>query len=328
MNNREAINNYFNRQCSPEEMIVVEQWIIKNIKSKELDEIFLEILHSCPETDSKHTKEAYERLSKKIGISTPKNKTSVLRLYLSRVAAILIIGLIGYTAYFIGNKNGEATSEWIEAYAPIGESLTVKLPDSSVIELKSGSKLMYTKEFSSKSRNVYLAGEAYAEITKDANRPFTMHCNDIKVCVLGTRFNVQSYVEDSEVEVRLYEGLVRLESNIAEKDDTTMMSPGNIVKIDKTTGKKVKYNISNLRHLSGSNSFYFIDKQFGSIALQLERHFNKRIIIDSKELADSKYYAIFVNNENLDQILNQLNSSRQMKISYINDNVISITKNK
>lgn len=325
---KENVKKYFNNLCSQEEEKAVECWFIDNVDNNELDTVLWEILASCPEESKEKTSEAYQKLCKRLGITTPSSKVRTLKHYFVRIAAILVVGFLGYTTYFFTHRNSDSSIEWVEVYAPNGETRSVFLPDSSLISLKAGSKLIYTKDFSSKSREVFLSGEAYAEISRDPDRPFTMHCNDVKVCVLGTRFNVQSFVEDSEIEIQLYEGSVRLESSVANQNDTTLMTLGDVVKIDRKTGKKTQYNLPVLSEQENSNDFYFIDKRLDNIVQQLGRSFDKQIVIKNPDLASTKYYAIFANNENLNQILNQLNTSKHMKITYVNDDLIYIDKNR
>lgn len=69
----------------------------------------------------------------------------------------------------------------------------VNLPDGSSILLKEGTKLSYPSNFSEKKREVYLTGEAFFEIAKDANKPFYVHANQITTKVLGTSFNISAY---------------------------------------------------------------------------------------------------------------------------------------
>lgn len=46
-----------------------------------------------------------------------------------------------------------------------------------------------------------LSGEAYLEVAKDKKRPFTVIAPDFNIEVLGTKFNVSAYKDDSKHEV-------------------------------------------------------------------------------------------------------------------------------
>ena len=174
------------------------------------------------------------------------------------------------------------------------------------------------------NRKVHLFGEAYVEVTKDAKHPFSVVCNNATIKVLGTKFNVQSHESDSEFEVMLYEGCVDVESEFNNKQVEVLMAPGDIVKIDKTTGNMSQMNISTIANQGQSRKFYFIDKKLEDITNQLERHFQKKIVITNPQLKSIKYDAIFANDETIEQILNYLNASQQMSIIYHDNTTIEI----
>ena len=102
------------------------------------------------------------------------------------------------------------------------------------------------------------------------------------------------------------------------------MAPGDIIKIDKNTGEMSQMNISTIATPGQSRKFYFIDKKLEDITNQLERHFQKKIVITNPKLKSIKYDAIFANDETIEQILNCLNASQQMKIIYHDNTIIEI----
>ena len=90
---------------------------------------------------------------------------------------------------------------------------------------------------------------------------------------------------------RLYEGCVDVESEFNNKQVEVLMAPGDIVKIDKTTGNMSQMNISTIANQGQSRKFYFIDKKLEDITNQLERHFQKKIVITNPQLKSIKYDA-------------------------------------
>jgi len=104
---------------------------------------------------------------------------------------------------------------------PYGRKSTITLSDGSVVWLNSGSYLIYPQEFSRKKREVYLAGEAYFEVTENTDKPFIVTTDDIEIEVLGTTFNVNSYPENKDVETVLVEGSVKVS-----RSDASQEKPG------------------------------------------------------------------------------------------------------
>lgn len=94
----------------------------------------------------------------------------------------------------------------------IGEQRTVDLPDGSVLELNTASSV--DVRIDGKSRAVRLgAGEAFFEVAKDPDRPFSVLTDAGSVEAVGTAFSVR--LDNGEVDVTVREGRVRLYSRPA-----------------------------------------------------------------------------------------------------------------
>lgn len=320
---KENVKIFFDSQSMPPDSGKVEQWYIDNINNEELDTILLELLGECTQQDDKKTRYAFERMCHRMGIEMPevRKKTIVWRWVSGIAATVLICGfLLGM--YMWGSRSGDFDLE--KVYASAGHSKMIMLPDSTKVYLKSASTLFYEVSNFARDRKVYLFGEAYVEVTKDAKHPFSVVCDNATIEVLGTKFNVQSHQTDSEFEVMLYEGCVDVKSEFNNKRVEVLMAPGDIVKIDKNTGGMSQMNISTISNQGQSQKFYFIDKKLEDIANQLERYFQKKIIITNSRLKSIKYDAIFANDETIEQILDCLNASRQMNIIYHDNTIIEI----
>jgi len=55
------------------------------------------------------------------------------------------------------------------------------LPDGTKVFLNAGTTLRYPDHFEGGSREVYLNGEAYLEVTKDAEHPFVVKTEEVEV---------------------------------------------------------------------------------------------------------------------------------------------------
>ena len=82
------------------------------------------------------------------------------------------------------------------------------LADGTRVWLNAQSSLRYPVAFTGKERVVYAEGEIYLEVAKDAEHPFFVVSNGMKVEVLGTSFNVNAYPDETFTEVTLVEGRV------------------------------------------------------------------------------------------------------------------------
>lgn len=82
---------------------------------------------------------------------------------------------------------------------PYGKMFDVVLSDVTLVMLNSGSKLRYPVNFvEGGERGVYLAGEAYFEVTENKEHPFIVHSDKMNIRVLGTKFNVSAYPDDDQ----------------------------------------------------------------------------------------------------------------------------------
>ena len=99
-------------------------------------------------------------------------------------------------------------AEYYTLNVPYGEKYSIVLPDGTKVFLNAGTTLRYPDHFEGGSREVYLNGEAYLEVTKDAEHPFVVKTEEVEVKVLGTVFNVNAYPEGEWVRTTLVEGKV------------------------------------------------------------------------------------------------------------------------
>lgn len=86
------------------------------------------------------------------------------------------------------------------------------LEDGTKVWVNSGSTLEFPVSFEEHKREVFVDGEIYIEVTKDAKRPFFVRTSEMNVKVLGTRFDVSAYKNDISQSVILVEGVVEVQS--------------------------------------------------------------------------------------------------------------------
>jgi ferric-dicitrate binding protein FerR (iron transport regulator) len=84
--------------------------------------------------------------------------------------------------------------EIIESLNLNEEQKVVNLPDGSSIMLKKEHVFRILNHLKAIKR-VYLTGEAFFEVAKDANKPFFVHANQVITKVLGTSFTVRAVAD-------------------------------------------------------------------------------------------------------------------------------------
>jgi transmembrane sensor len=96
---------------------------------------------------------------------------------------------------------------------------TVLLSDGTRIELAAQSKLRIGKEFGQLKREVYLTGEATFDVAKDVHKPFFVYTGKVVTKVLGTRFKIKAFNQDTNISIAVRSGSVTVFKNEPKKPD-------------------------------------------------------------------------------------------------------------
>lgn len=138
-----------------------------------------------------------EMLLHKIHAQTGGNKRMRFRKAAMRAAAVLVLAMgIGYAFYSLTKK-----APMVTVATAKGEKKEIHLKDGSIIVLNANSSLTYPETFGNE-RRLQLKGEAYFKVHHEEDRPFIVQTHDVAVQVLGTSFNINSYLrQDTKVSV-------------------------------------------------------------------------------------------------------------------------------
>ncbi|CAM4152109.1 FecR family protein [Zobellia nedashkovskayae] len=209
---------------------------------------------------------------------------------------------------------------------PYGKKFQLQLSDGSHVFLNSGSKLRYPVNFiEGMPRNVYLDGEAYFSVEKDTERPFTVVTHDMDTRVLGTEFNVSSYMNENNTSTVLVEGsVVVFKSDENEMTELVKIKPG-----ERAVFENDEIGVSTVsidKYIAWKeDKLLFEDDQFYLILNELERNFNVTIENKYVALGDKRFTGSF-DGETLEQILKICSEHTPFDYA-INADKITITKN-
>ncbi len=221
------------------------------------------------------------------------------------------------------------------------------LPDGSTVWLNADSKLWYYKSFGNVQREVYLTGEAFFDVAKNAAKPFIIHTKLIDVRVLGTLFNVRSYPNDKTVETSLVRGLVQVTLH-SRPDEKYFLKPNeklvvlnvpdsvNAQKNIQPVLKNLDDNLVAIKNLTPlqqddslkietawtKNRLCFIDESFDEVAHQLERWYDVQFVFKNDRYKNIRLNGSFVN-ETLTQALDALKFSTNFHYE-IKDKTVTI----
>ena len=158
---------------------------------------------------------------------------------------------------------------------PRGGEFCLTLSDGTRVWLNSETSIQYPVVFGTKERRVFIQGEAYFEVAKDAKKPFTVQFMSSSVTVLGTSFNIRAYPEEKQSQTTLAEGSVRIYS----PGSSMLLKPGEQAEVKALSGEMVKQEVEVKNFTSWKDGrFVFEQQPLEDIMRTLERWYDIRVI--------------------------------------------------
>ncbi|MBN2275027.1 MAG: FecR family protein [Bacteroidales bacterium] len=295
------------------------------------------------------------RLLARIKADKKSKQNNNLPLLLRIAAGVLIlvalsVALFRREIFMIAGRQGPN----MELIVPSGEKSQLILADGTKVWVNSESRLVYPAGFDGQDRKVILEGEAYFDVSKVKNSKFTVYTQDVKVEVLGTKFNVKSYPKDHTIETTVVEGMVRIEDDedkvrfspvllktdermIFRKEYTEHQDSEKINEVpEKITEKDVPVKVKEIL-ISQVNTenvtcwkdhlLIFDNETLEEIAIKMSRWYKVDVKIVDDDLKAHRYTGKFVNNETLDQVLEAINLTTAIQYS-VNQNSVQIRSEK
>jgi ferric-dicitrate binding protein FerR (iron transport regulator) len=139
---------------------------------------------------------------------------------------------------FNGISHHPAIASFNTLTTPRGGQYKLILSDGSKVWLNASSSLRFPTSFTGNQREVELIGEAYFEVAKNKAKPFHVKVGNMQVNVLGTRFNINAYSDESSIKTSLLEGSVK----ITTEKEYSFLKPGQQGVINKNKDKvEIRY---------------------------------------------------------------------------------------
>jgi transmembrane sensor len=245
-------------------------------------------------------KRAFYALTQKL-----EHKRQIKRRYLlvaaSGIAAgiILMIGL--FCLVIPPGSNQHQASVVFETEA--GNRSVIVLPDSSKVWLNAKTQIHYDADFGKTSRNIYLSGEGFFEVTH-GRKPFIVNAGDFRIQVYGTKFNVSAYDDDPVISTCLEAGKISIKRKGTKE---LFVEPGQLIAYNKVSSV-FSLNKVNPEEYSGwrSNKMYLHNEPLESLAKKLERKYCITIAFIPEKLGSEVHYSGIFSNENAEEVLDAI----------------------
>jgi len=215
-----------------------------------------------------------------------------------------------------------------QVVVPYGQRQRVVLSDGTTVKLNAGSKMAFPSVFSGKNREVYLKGEGFFEVYKDASHPFIVKTDFVDVKVLGTTFNISAYEDESIASAVLVEGSV----NVSQKNkiigsQSFVLSPGQGCFYSVNDKKSDIRNVDIDFYTSWKDGIYqFKDMPLPELVRKVKKYYNVPVQIEGEELSDTKISGKLVISGNIDEVMQYIAKTVEGNFEQ-NKNGIYIIKN-
>lgn len=202
-----------------------------------------------------------------------------------------------------------------------GSTLKLRLPDSSIVQLNSGSSIKISSSYGISNRNVMLKGEGYFEVAHNKQTPFIVEVKDAKINVLGTNFNLSGYDQDNHVKATLISGSIAVNTI----SDKTVIKPGQQAIVNNQSIIHVNNNVNLVQILAWREGvFRFQDESIEFIMSELSKWYNINDVQISNNIKD-KFTGSIKRTKQLKDVLNALEEVSDLQFA-IEEGRVMVTK--
>jgi len=206
-----------------------------------------------------------------------------------------------------------------QVVVPFGQRQKILLSDGTLVQLNAGSRLTFPANFTGKTREVFLKGEGFFEVSKNVEMPFIVKTDQIDIKVLGTTFNISAYENEQYVTTVLLEGKV----NVVQKDklfanEKHILSPGQGCFYSVANKHSVVKEVNVNDYILWKSGLYkFSDMPLRDVVSRVCRYYNLNIQIGNEHLSNVLVSGKLVLSDDATQVMQYLSKTveGQYKIS-------------
>jgi hypothetical protein len=223
-----------------------------------------------------------------------------IRLLLDNGRTIPLPGREGNVISMAGLTKKEG--EWGTLLVPAGKDYQVVLADGSTVQLNAYSSLRFPFNFSAKTREVFLSGEAYFTIAKNAQQTFIVHSGETAVKVLGTSFNINAY-SDSLIVTSLVEGSILTSDN---EEAEVKLQPGTEAIYRKGYLRQIHSFDENITLAWRKGQYNYYNESLGTLNAVIRHWYGKEFLFKDSLLEAKKLTGIIERDKPLTDFLDGL----------------------
>ncbi|WP_324680711.1 FecR family protein [Hymenobacter sp. GOD-10R] len=209
---------------------------------------------------------------------------------------------------------------------PFGQQRRITLPDGSVVVLNGNSTLETAARWPQAGRReVWLTGEAYFEVNHLAPKSvrnvasaasrlqFQVHAGDVDVTVLGTKFNVNSRGEHTQVV--LNSGKVQLDRHAAFHTEHVLLKPGELAEYSAPARSLATKTVNASAYSSWTHGYLTFDHTpLADIIPLIQQTYGLNLTVTDKNMLRQQVTGS-VPNDNAEVLLSALSKALNVKVS-------------
>ena len=149
------------------------------------------------------------------------------------------------------------------------------LADGTKVWLDAASSITYPTHFAGKARQITITGQAYLEVARNPQVPFTVRVHGQLIMDIGTAFNVNAYDDESSVKITLGSGSILVKGD---KQEMTLAEPGE--QVESTEGKmKMVRGVDMGAVLAWKNGYFSFDgADMRTVMRQISRWYGVQVV--------------------------------------------------
>ncbi|UYQ94405.1 FecR domain-containing protein [Chitinophaga horti] len=192
---------------------------------------------------------------------------------------------------------------------PVAMDYQVLLHDGTQVWLNSSTTIRFPFVFKGDVREIYVDGEAYIKVAKNATMPFVVHMPEGSVQVLGTTFNVNCYKHDRPA-VALVEGKVRLQVQGLSTD----LQPGERAVVNAGIINVDQFDPGELSWINGV--YVFENANLEDVLEVLPHWYGVTVTLDSPAIAKKKFSGAIYKDRSVEEFLDLIEATAEAEYYY------------
>lgn len=324
---KQLVFDLFGGKSTPMQKRLIGEWL----RSTENQELYYQWLSEyerespqyLPELDEKlrafthfmeHNPSRADSPPTSLGEHTDWLSRSLLTKWLVAASLLLSLSIAGWV-----NKDLLLFKTYQTSY---NETKSLELTDGTRVALNANSSLRVPRfGFGSKTREVFLAGEANFSVTHTLdNQKFIVKADHgLEVVVLGTEFTVYSRQRGSKVV--LNKGKVQLRYKEGDAKKEVMMKPGDLVTLDPEGHTNIRKTAAPQNHAAwAAHRFVFEGTSLNELTYLFEDNFGLKIRIEGEDLKQLTLYGSF-QAQSAEELLKALTEAADLNYKQTNDTI-------